>query len=31
VQADLVTLATMPTSTEPEPYPTYGEDADSSQ
>ncbi len=31
VQADLATLATMPTSTEPEPYPTYGEEADSSQ
>ena len=31
VQADLETLATMPTSTEPVPYPTYGEDADSSQ
>jgi hypothetical protein len=27
VQADLATLATMPTSTEPEPYPTYGSDA----
>jgi len=27
VQADLATLAAMPTSTEPEPYPTYGEDA----
>lgn len=25
VQADLKTLATMPTSTEPAPYPTYGE------
>ena len=31
VQADLATLATMPTSTEPEPYPTYGDEADSSQ
>jgi hypothetical protein len=31
VQADLVTLAGMPTSTEPEPYPTYGDDADSTQ
>ncbi len=31
VQADLVTLAAMPTSTEPEPYPTYGEDPDSPQ
>jgi hypothetical protein len=31
VQADLATLATMPTSTEPEPYPTYGTDADDSQ
>jgi hypothetical protein len=28
VQADLATLAAMPTSTEPEPYPTYGEDPD---
>lgn len=27
VQADLATLAKMPTSTEPEPYPTYTEDA----
>ncbi len=27
VQADLATLATMPTSTEPLPYPTYGDDA----
>ena len=27
VQADLATLAAMPTSTEPEPYPTYGDDA----
>ncbi len=27
VQADLVTLKTIPTSTEPEPYATYGEDA----
>ncbi|HUX45043.1 MAG TPA: zinc dependent phospholipase C family protein [Terracidiphilus sp.] len=27
VQADLATLASMPTSTEPEPYPTYAEDA----
>jgi hypothetical protein len=31
VQADLVTLATMPTSAEPEPYPTYGSDQDESQ
>jgi hypothetical protein len=31
VQADLVTLAGMPTSTEPEPYPTYGDDADNNQ
>ena len=31
VQADLVTLAAMPTSTEPEPYPTYGEDMDLAQ
>ncbi len=28
VQADLATLASMPTSTEPVPYPTYGEDPD---
>ena len=28
VQADLATLAAMPTSTEPEPYPTYGNDPD---
>jgi len=27
VQADLATLATMPTSNEPEPFPTYGQDA----
>ena len=26
VQADLITLAAMPTSTDPEPYPTYGDD-----
>ena len=26
VQADLTTLASMPTSNEPEPYPTYGDD-----
>jgi hypothetical protein len=31
VQADLLTLASMPTSTEPEPFPTYGQDAASSQ
>jgi hypothetical protein len=31
VQADLVTLAGMPTSTAPEPYPTYGDVADSTQ
>lgn len=31
VQADLVTLAAMPTSTEPEPYPTYGVDMDLAQ
>lgn len=31
VQADLVTLAKMPTSKEPTPYPTYGDDADSTQ
>jgi len=29
VQADLVTLGTMPTSTRPEPYPTYGVSWDS--
>jgi len=28
VQKDLATLRTMPLSTAPEPYPTYGEDAD---
>jgi hypothetical protein len=27
VQADLTTLKTMPTSREPEPYPTYGDEA----
>lgn len=31
VQADLVTLAAMPISTEPEPYPTYGDDAAESE
>ena len=31
VQADLATLAAMPTSTEPEPYSTYGKEADDSQ
>ncbi len=31
VQADLITLASMPTSTEPEPYPTYGDDVESAQ
>jgi hypothetical protein len=31
VQADLVTLAGIPTSMEPEPYPTYGDDAASPQ
>jgi hypothetical protein len=31
VQADLATLAEMPTSTAPEPYPTYGEEAADSQ
>jgi hypothetical protein len=31
VQAELNTLASMPTSTEPQPYPTYGEDAQKSQ
>jgi hypothetical protein len=31
VQADLATLAGMPTNTAPEPYPTYGEEAAGSQ
>jgi hypothetical protein len=31
VQADLATLTAMPTSTEPIPYPTYGDDPASSQ
>jgi hypothetical protein len=31
VQADLATLAGMPTSTEPDPYPTYGDDQGDSQ
>ncbi|HZP05645.1 MAG TPA: zinc dependent phospholipase C family protein [Terracidiphilus sp.] len=31
VQADLKTLDTMPTSTEPQPYPTYGDDAGTDQ
>lgn len=31
VQADLATLASMPTSNEPMPFPTYGDDADESQ
>ncbi|MDE3188991.1 MAG: zinc dependent phospholipase C family protein [Acidobacteriota bacterium] len=31
VQADLVKLGNMPTSTEPAPYPTYGEDVDGAQ
>lgn len=31
VQADLVTLNGMPTSTEPQPFPTYGDDAVSDQ
>lgn len=31
VQADLAILAAMPTSTAPEPYPTYGEVADTAQ
>ncbi len=31
VQADLETLAKMPTSKEPSPYPTYGDNADSTQ
>jgi hypothetical protein len=30
VLADLATLATMPTSTEPQPYPTYGDEAQKS-
>jgi Zinc dependent phospholipase C len=31
VQKDLAALATMSTSTEPEPYPTYGDDAESNE
>jgi hypothetical protein len=31
VQADLQTLAAMPTSTEPDPFPTYGNDTAVSQ
>ena len=31
VQADLATFEKMPTSTEPQPYPTYGDDAASAQ
>jgi hypothetical protein len=31
VQADLATLAAMPTSTEPEPFPTYGDDIESTR
>jgi hypothetical protein len=31
VQADLVSLGAMQTSTDPEPYPTYGDDADNTQ
>jgi Zinc dependent phospholipase C len=31
VQADLATLARIPTSTEPQPYPTYGEEAEDIQ
>jgi hypothetical protein len=31
VQADLATLAAMPTSTEPEPFPTYGDDINSTR
>ena len=31
VQADLATLKKMPTSPEPEPYPTYGDQSDSAQ
>jgi hypothetical protein len=31
VQADLGMLAKMPTSTEPEPYPTYGDEAEGSE
>jgi hypothetical protein len=31
VQADLIVLATMPTSNEPEPYPTYGDHLETSK
>ena len=31
VQADLGTLRTMPTSAEPVPYPTYGQNADNAR
>jgi hypothetical protein len=31
VQKDLTTLAGMPTNTEPQPYPTYGDEAESSE
>jgi len=31
VQADLAVLQSMPTSTEPEPYPTYGDEAENAQ
>jgi Zinc dependent phospholipase C len=31
VQTDLATLEKMPTSTEPEPYPTYGDEAEGSE
>jgi len=31
IQADLIVLATMPTTTEPEPYPTYGDDLETSK
>jgi hypothetical protein len=31
VQADLVTLTAMPTNTQPDPYPTYGDDVDTAK
>jgi hypothetical protein len=31
VQADLATLGNMATSNAPEPYPTYGDDANAAQ
>ena len=31
VQADLIVLAAMPTSNEPEPYPTYGDGLEASE